>query len=464
MFVNRRRPIALLLASVVAVLALTVVTISSAEAAAKNRRAVAVIIGNSSYQGSTPAVDFALNDADAFKTFVVDVLGYDPENIIDLRDATQSQMETAFGNDRSHEGRLWRYIDPKGRSDVVVFYSGHGVPGLKDKRGYLLPVDADPEAPEINGYALDTLLANLGKLNVKSLSVFIDACFSGDSQKGMLIRSTSGITIVPDMPAQSSKMTLITAAQGDQVASWDNKAKQGLFTKHLLDALYGEADSEDYGNGDGKIALSEVREYLDDNMTRAARRQFGRHQNSWISGSEDNLLVASVSGEPRRRPVVRNTAPVVKKPVAVIKPKRVVKTAPPPRPRPVVKPDFDVAALSRQSTWRIKVDFKEIWGANFEGDVKVVNGRFNKTMFSGLLILDLWGDLRRGELNISGTVADRERFVHAPWGPAVETPPSTFETIVNVTGPVLNFNTVAGTNYSGEQTDVKVVFTLLRRS
>ena len=46
---------------------------------------------------------------------------------------------------------LWSYLDPDGVSDVVVFYSGHGVPGVNDKRGYLLPVDADPKAAEDDG-------------------------------------------------------------------------------------------------------------------------------------------------------------------------------------------------------------------------------------------------------------------------------------------------------------------------
>ena len=34
---------------------------------------------------------------------------------------------------------------------MTVFYSGHGVPGLKDKRGYLLSVDGDPNLAEITG-------------------------------------------------------------------------------------------------------------------------------------------------------------------------------------------------------------------------------------------------------------------------------------------------------------------------
>jgi hypothetical protein len=155
-----------------------------AVAASRNKDAVAVIIGNKDYKSRIPTVDYAHNDAIAFKTFVIDVLGYDPENIIDLRDASKAQLETAFGNRETHEGKLWRYISPKGKSDVMVFYSGHGVPGLKDKRGYILPVDADAGTPEINGFPVDTLLANLGKLKTKSMTVFLDACFSGESQGG----------------------------------------------------------------------------------------------------------------------------------------------------------------------------------------------------------------------------------------------------------------------------------------
>lgn len=40
-------------------------------------------------------------------------------------------------NDRDHKGKLWSYLDPEG-SDVVVYYSGHGVPGLADRKGYTL--------------------------------------------------------------------------------------------------------------------------------------------------------------------------------------------------------------------------------------------------------------------------------------------------------------------------------------
>jgi uncharacterized protein YgiM (DUF1202 family) len=254
-----------------------------------NKHAVAVILGNRDYGNPVPDVDYAANDADAMKRFVIEQLGYRDGNIIDLRDATQATLTATFGNEFNHQGKLWRLVRA-GKSDVVVFYSGHGVPGLRDKKGYLLPVNADPDAVELNGYPLDWLLNNLAKLKARSMTVYLDACFSGESPKGMLIQAVSGLSIEPRMPKASSGMTVITAATGDQVASWDKKAKHGLFTKYLLDALAGAADKGDYGNGDGKVTVGEVKRYLDDEMTYAAQRNYGRVQTATIKGDADTVL------------------------------------------------------------------------------------------------------------------------------------------------------------------------------
>jgi hypothetical protein len=379
-----------------------------ANSAPTNKYAVAVIIGNTNYQSRIPSVDFAGNDADAFKKFVIEVQGYDPENIIDLRDATKAQMESAFGNDRSHEGKLWRYLDPKGRSDVTVFYSGHGVPGLKDKRGYLLPVNADAETPEINGFAVDTLLANLGKLKTKSVTVFVDACFSGDSQKGMLVRSTSGITIAPMLPDSSTGMTIITAAQGDQVASWDLKAKHGMFTKHLLDALRGGADKSSYGNGDKKVSLGEVREYLDDRLTRAARREFGRHQNVWAKGDKEHIIVNKLPQKPKET-VTSSATPTVNptpdtEPVLIPALRKIVTPLP-----KGFETSSEISAIVQHSIWDLHVEHQmtgfssgEIWGT-----FTMKNGLIDSSIHGNTSDIRLIGKMDGNDLQLSGTLLDR---------------------------------------------------------
>jgi hypothetical protein len=263
----------------------------------KNRHSFAVIIGNKNYKGRTPKVSYAHNDADAMKRFVLDRLAYREGNVIDLRDATRNEIATMFGNKDTHKGRLFNIIRA-GKSDVTVFYSGHGVPGLDNRRPYLLPVDGDPNLAEITGYPVDVLYSNLAKLPARSITVYLDACFSGESEKGMLISATSGISVTPKMPKTKSWMTVITAAQGDQFASWDEKAKHGLFTKHLLEALNGKADTEDFGNSDGKVSLAEVQNYLDDEMTYQARFVWNRQQRASVRG-QDKTVLASVFKMPK---------------------------------------------------------------------------------------------------------------------------------------------------------------------
>ena len=272
----------------------------------RNPDGVAVIIGNRAYQYDVPEVTYAHRDAAAFQRYVVDVLGFDPENVIHAQDADKATMERVFGNRDSLKGsELWRYLHQDGTSDVVVFYSGHGIPGLNDKRGYLLPVNAHPDTAELNGYPIDVLYQNLVKLKeqkaVRSVHVFLDACFSGDSGGGRLIGSTSAIRVAPlKKSAGLDKLTILTAASGKEVASWDKTAKHGLFTHHLLNALYGAGDAD----ADGQVTAAEAKAYLDRHMTRAARRTFGRVQNADFRGEATAVLARAMGGMFPTRPLI----------------------------------------------------------------------------------------------------------------------------------------------------------------
>ena len=283
----------------------------SSGAAEQNADAAAVIIGNKTYKSDhIPAVDYAHRDADSIKTYLIDVLGYQDGNIITMYDATQAEMEAVFGNSRTHEGQLWQIVRSE-RSDVTVFFSGHGVPGLKDKKGYLLPVDAVPDKPEINGFAIDTLYENLTKLGARSTTVYLEACFSGDSGGGALINKASGIMVEAKIPLASKGMVVLTASQGDQVASWDTKNKHGLFTHHLLESLYGKADTGKYGNGDGEVTLGEIQTYLDEEMTYAARREYGRYQKATVQGDEALVMAHLPDAKPIPRPKEKTSSPLV---------------------------------------------------------------------------------------------------------------------------------------------------------
>ncbi len=280
-----------------ALAALALPNVCAAEAA--NEFGVAVVIGNKAYQDErVPDVDYAHNDADAFYQFVVRTLGFSPDNVVDLRDATKARMESAFGSQGNVRGQLWRWAEADGSSDIVVFYSGHGVPGLNDGRGYLLPVDANPDTAEINGYPIDVLYENLGKVPHKSATVFLDACFSGSSgDGGRLIAGASPVYVEADVSGVAG-LTVLTAASGKQLASWDTEARHGLFTEHLLEALYGAADAD----SNGRVSAAETKLYLDRHMTRAARRNYGREQDASLHGDESAVLSFSSTGGWGSRP------------------------------------------------------------------------------------------------------------------------------------------------------------------
>ena len=280
------------------------VPLAVARAELANPHGVAVIIGNGEYEHrDVPDVTFAHRDADAFRRYVVGVLGYDPEDIIDLRDATRRELYDALGTRSDPRSLLWSYLDPDRGSEVVVFYSGHGVPGVNDARGYLLPVDADPKAAEDDGYPIDLLHENLGGLvEARSVRVYLDACFSGGSHAGGLIRNASPVYVTPSLPeGVGEKVTSLSAASGKQVASWDEEAGHGLFTHHLLDALYGGGDIDE----DGRVTALEAKRYLDRHMTRAARRQHRRIQQASLIGAANIVLAsAGAGGEFPSRPAL----------------------------------------------------------------------------------------------------------------------------------------------------------------
>ena len=277
--------------------------------AANNDHSIAVIIGNKDYDGRIPDVDYAHRDAEAMKRYIIDVLGYRDGNIIDLRDASLADLRATFGDDVDYKGKLYDYIRPN-QSNVTVFYSGHGVPDIDSRQAYLLPVNGDPNKARLSGYALETLYKNLELLPAKSVTLFIDACFSGDSGAGMLTRGQSGLTVEALPTKAGKKLTVITAAQGDQPASWDEKNQHGLFTHYLLEGLYGKADKN--GNQDGKITLAEVKGWLDSEMTYQARRQWSRKQTASVTGDEAAALISYKNANYPKRPQLASLAPQTK--------------------------------------------------------------------------------------------------------------------------------------------------------
>ena len=223
----------------------------------RNPDGVAVIVGNRDYEHKDVfQVTYAHRDAEAFRRYVIDVLGFDERNALLLSDAKRSDLLGIFGKPGNDRSQLWARLTPDREWDVIIYYSGHGVPGLHDGKAYLLPTDVTPDRTRWDGYSLELLYQKLGALeNTRSVRVYLDACFSGGSDAGLLIRSASPVFTLPEAPEVPAKVTVLSAAENSQVASWDPQAGHGLFTRHLLDALYGKGDTD----RDGKVMADEAK-------------------------------------------------------------------------------------------------------------------------------------------------------------------------------------------------------------
>ncbi len=245
---------------------------------------IAVIIGNANYKKlgkDIPNVDPAYSDAEGFKQWVTQAKGVREGNIIFLKDATGSQMENVFGNERSHKGQLFNWTK-RNKSKVYIYYAGHGAPAGDGSSAFLVPSDSNSATIELTGYPLATLYKNLRKLPAKSITVVLESCFSGTSQSGNVISRTSGILVSPKLPSTPKNITVISAGRANQIASWEQDSSHGLFTKYFLTGMTGEADKSPYGNGDGEVSYKELGKYLDGTMTYYARRYYGRDQNAQI--------------------------------------------------------------------------------------------------------------------------------------------------------------------------------------
>ena len=249
----------------------------------KRPHAIAVIIGNKNYARfghGIPDVDYAKRDAACMKKYVINLLGYDDENVICKFDATQGQMSRIFGTEGNFKGELYNYVKP-GKSDVFIYYVGHGAPDPKGKGAFLMPVDASADYISANGYPLDTFYNNLEKIPAKSITIVLDACFSGNSAGGMLVKNISPGMLTSALPFIKLSMGVIFSSTGkDQVSQWYPKKRHSLFTYFFMKGLKGDADE----NGNKTITVAEMKKYLQDKVPYRARRLTGREQTPVVVG------------------------------------------------------------------------------------------------------------------------------------------------------------------------------------
>lgn len=246
-------------------------------ARAGNRDMIAVVIGNRRYEKGVPLVHYAHNDARAMQKFLTDGLGLPKENVILELDATKGILDGVFRSTLPS-------LVSRGKTDVLVYFSGHGMPSGDD--AMLLPSDARPNTARVTGYSRDQMMMELASLDAKSLTVILDACFTGTTKTGKALMAGKPVLPEPGRATIPPNGLLVTASNGNQIAWVDEKAGMSLMTLHLLEGLSGKADSD--GNND--INSDELKQYLLAYVNQAARRLYQQQQTPQVLGARRTLI------------------------------------------------------------------------------------------------------------------------------------------------------------------------------
>lgn len=231
-----------------------------------DRNTFAIIIGNEKYK-NVAEVPFAENDAKVFSEYVQKTLGVPGEQVKLIENATYNDIRMALG----WLEKAMTLCGGKGK--IIVFYAGHGIPNESDNSAYLLPVDGVGNDPS-SAYSLKEFYQKLGSMQAKSVTVFLDACFSGTKRDNGMLVAARGVAIKAKQSAPRGNMVVFSAAQGDETAYPYQDMQHGMFTYFLLKKLQ---------ETKGTVTLGELGDYLKDEVKRQSFLKNNKMQTPMVS-------------------------------------------------------------------------------------------------------------------------------------------------------------------------------------
>lgn len=257
--------------------------------------AVAIIVGAEKNSYGVAPAPYAARDARLMARYVTTSMGIKDVRVLVDEQVTGAALSDCFD---SRYGYLKQVVKP-GQTDVFVFYSGHGMPDY-DSEGrpdvFLFPYDARKEFVSDRGYSINKLYAELNSLEAKSVTVILDACFSGSSRQTATLASqnisgTKGVRmteeIVSSRPWESNpQFRLFTSSSAEQTSLGYDQSQSGLFTYFLATGLQGDADED----GDGAITMDELVRFVTSNVTSEAAKIRGGAQTPEFFGNGDMIL------------------------------------------------------------------------------------------------------------------------------------------------------------------------------
>ncbi len=258
-------------------------------AAGRRGDAIAVVLGVERYR-ALPDARFAERDARLMRRYMVEALGI-PDDVEHLylrtgADVTGGELRKLFGE----AGWLARRVTEN--TELVVYFAGHGGPDASQRAPFLLPFDADPSFIPETGFPLAALYDRLARLPARSITVILDACFSGLGRDGQsLVRGTRPTVLSVEHPALVRRqMGVLTAARGAQSAGDLAEVRHGLLTYWVARGLRGEADA----NADDAVSFAELGQFAEQRVRATAARQ-DREQRPLAIARDSTFVVARLA-------------------------------------------------------------------------------------------------------------------------------------------------------------------------
>jgi len=225
----------------------------------KGKHDLAIVFGIESYK-NVPGVSFAKRDAEWMKKYFENILGIPKKQIYYKTDSDVGKAE--FDKVFSEDGWLDKRVK-EGKTNLYVYYAGHGAPDMKKNKAYLIPYDGDPNYASQTGYEMDELYEQLGNLGAASVTVFLDACFSGANRDNEMLLADARPVFMEVDESATRDVTVFSAAGGKEISSaWPEK-KHGLFSYYLMKGMRGEADE----NNDNQITVGELGDYVKEHVS-----------------------------------------------------------------------------------------------------------------------------------------------------------------------------------------------------
>ena len=254
----------------------------------------AIVVGISKYNYIKP-LNYADRDADLFASLLRSAAGgrIREENLFLLK------------NDSANAGNFWSTLlrvsnkNLKKGDRVYIFFAGHG-DAIKGLNEYYLLLSDCQAANDGNNYLLSFgvidmyhLKNRIGVLINKGAEVILvlDACRTNELAGGY----ASQVFNTSIIQTKVGEIAMLATGPG-QISIEDASFGQGhgLFTYNLVDALSGRADNEESGNGDKKISLGEIQNWVSKNVNQMSAKFNVKQNPVFCCDDKGNTMIGRV--------------------------------------------------------------------------------------------------------------------------------------------------------------------------